>query len=91
MGTTVLHMEHPPSINVGLAGAVKARLASGGISLREAASRTGIPLTTLSRRLTGASPFSADELASLANLFDTTVSGLAGEAEALVADGALSA
>lgn len=84
-------MEHPPSINTGLARAVKIRLDADGTSLREASVRTGIPLTTFSRRLTGASPFSADELASLASMFDITVSGLAGEAEALVADGAVPA
>lgn len=78
-------MEHRPSINLGLAGVVKSRLAESGTSLREASTITGIPLTTLSRRLTGSSPFSADELASFARLFDTTVSGLAGEAELLVA------
>lgn len=91
VGTTVLHMEHWQSINAGLAGAVNARLGGAGMSMRQASDRTGIALTTLSRRLTGTSPFSADELAALAKLFDTTVSGLAEEAEALVADGAVSA
>ena len=80
-------MELLPNINAGLAEAVKARLSDSGISMREASLRAGIPLTTLSRRLTGTSPFSADELASLARLLDTSVSGLAGEAESLVADG----
>jgi len=84
-------MEHSPSINSGLAGVVKSRLREAGISFREAATRTGIPLTTLSRRLTGTSPFSADELAQLASLFGIAVSDLAGEAETWVADEAVSA
>jgi len=84
-------MEHPLSINSGLAGVVKTRLTEAGISLREAATRTGIPLTTLSRRLTGTSPFSADELALVASLFGIAVSDLAGEAETWVADEAVSA
>lgn len=77
MESTVLHVEHP----LDLASVVLRRLDEAEISQREAAVRTGIPLTTLNRRLTGASPFLATELQSLASLLRTTVSRLAIEAE----------
>lgn len=74
-------MEHSLAAATGFAAVVKGHLDRGGISQREAATRTGIPLTTLHRRLTGASPFSVNELLRIASLLDTTVSRLAIEAE----------
>ena len=70
-----------------LAEVVKIALADAGVTRREAASRTGIPLTTLTRRLTGNSPFLATELAAIASVTDTTVSALFAKVEASV-DGA---
>lgn len=74
-------MEHMTGTSQGVAEVIRSRLAAANISHREAATRTGIPLTTLTRRLNGTSPFSVVELASFAKVFQTTVSRLALEAE----------
>lgn len=81
VGTTVLRMDTPEQVSRALAETVSRRLSGAGISQRDAASRAGIALTTLSRRLTGTSPFLATELAALAGLLGTTVSNLAQESE----------
>lgn len=81
IGTNVLHVEHPEQTARSLADVISHRLREADISQREAATRTGIPLTTLSRRLTGTSPLLVTELASLASLLGTSVSCLANEAE----------
>lgn len=81
LGITVLHVEHPEQTSRSLAGVISHRLREAGISQREAAIRTGIPLTTLSRRLTGTSPLLVTELASLASVLGVSVSCLANEAE----------
>jgi transcriptional regulator with XRE-family HTH domain len=60
----------------GLARNVSAALSAAGIAQRDAAARTGIPLSTLSRRLTGNSPFNTDELALIADLLGVNVSDL---------------
>lgn len=78
-------MDTPETQSRGIARAVAEALAAAGISQRAAASSTGIPLTTLSRRLTGHSPFLVTELAVLASLTGTTVSDLAARAEAMAA------
>jgi transcriptional regulator with XRE-family HTH domain len=74
-------MVTPEQTSRALARAVAEALAEAGVSQRKAAEATGIPLTTLSRRLTGASPLLATELASLASLLGITVSALAIAAE----------
>lgn len=74
-------MDTPESTSAGIAAAVRAALDRAGITRRDAALRTGIPLTTLQRRLTGRSPFLVTELSALASLTGTTVSALATEAE----------
>ena len=66
----------PEIVSAQISAHVANLLASAGISQRTAATQTGIPLTTLSRRLTGASPFLVTELAVLAKVLDTTVSAL---------------
>lgn len=53
-----------------------------GLSLRETARCSNIPLSTFSRRLNG-SPFLSTELAALAHVFDVTVSQLVTEAETI--------
>lgn len=64
-----------------IAEAVKIALADAGVSRRDAAALTGIPLTTLTRRLTGNSPFLSTELDRIASVAGTTVSALALAAE----------
>lgn len=70
-------------MQMALAEVVKRRLEASGTSLRAASITTGIPLTTLSRRLTGTSPFSVTELVAFASMFEITMSCLAIEAEDL--------
>lgn len=69
-------MATPTDTSRSIAAHVSAALSTAGIPQREVASRTGIPITTLSRRLTGHSPFNTNELALIADLLDTTVSRL---------------
>ena len=64
-----------------LAAATSDALMAAGITRRDAADRSGIPITTLQRRLTGRSPLNALELDTLAKLAGTTVRALVVEAE----------
>ena len=68
MGTTVLHMDTPQQAQQASAAAVTKALREAGVSQRAASEQTGIPLTTLVRRLTGRSPFLITELAALAEV-----------------------
>ena len=63
----------------GIARAVSAALRGAGIAQRGAAEATGIPITTLSRRLTGKAPFTTDELHVLADLVGCKVTDLISE------------
>jgi hypothetical protein len=63
----------PQEISRVFADALKA----AGISQRRAAAETGIPLSTLRRWLKDATPLLASELAVLADLLNTTVTGKA--------------
>ena len=77
-------MVTPDDTARGIARAVSEALREAGISQRDASAQTGIPLTTLTRRLTGKSPFLTTELAELASILGTTVTTLitAGESAA---------
>jgi len=66
----------PADTSRGIAANVSAALRAASISQRDAAARTGIAINTLSRRLTGHSPFSVTELALLADILGTTVPNL---------------
>lgn len=77
-------MDTPENASRALSLTVARRLSAAGISQRSAAETTGIPLTTLSRRLTGFSPLKATELVVLAGLLRTTVSDLVKESEASI-------
>ena len=74
-------MELPERQSQALAAALSEALSAAGVSQRDAALRSGIPLVTLSRRLTGKSPLRADELTALAVLAGTSVSALAASVE----------
>jgi len=65
-----------------IAATVSAALSEAGISQREAAARSGIHINTLSRRLTGHSPFTVPELDVLADLLGTSVTDLFARAAA---------
>ena len=64
---------------------VREALRDAGISQRVASTETGIPLTTLVRRLSGRSPLLVTELAALASLAGVTVSELTARAEQVAA------
>lgn len=68
--------------SAGIALVVAARMAEAKVSQRDAALATGIPLTTLHRRLTGQTSFTVSELDLLASLLGTTLPVLAAEAAA---------
>lgn len=78
---TVSHMETSSVSASQLACVISAALAEANISQRTAAARTGIPLTTLSRRLTGHSPFLVTELELMASLVGLKMSALVALAE----------
>lgn len=69
-------MDTPEAVSRAVAEAVKTALDEADITRRDAAVRSGIPLTTLQRRLNGQSPFLVTELAVLATMTGTTVSAL---------------
>ena len=75
-------MATPTDTSRGIARSVSAALSAAGIAQRDAAARTGIPITTLSRRLTGNSPFNTTELALIADLLGVHVSDFLTEAAA---------
>lgn len=64
-----------------IARAVNARLQTAGIAQRKVSEATGIPMTSLVRRLTGRAPFDIDQLARIARLLDVSVAALITYAE----------
>ena len=74
-------MDTPTTAAQSVAEVVSAALREAGISQREAAARTGIPLATLSRRLTGHSPFLITELSLVAKVAGLTLLDVARLAE----------
>lgn len=70
-------MNTPAAATATTAAAIKAALQRAGLSEAEAARRTGIPQTTLNRRLLGNPPgFTIAELSSLASLLGMDASDL---------------
>lgn len=63
------------------AAEVRAEMGRQQISLPALATSTGIPLSTLRRRVAGDRPFSLDEVEILARVFGTTTPELLGRAE----------
>lgn len=69
MVTTVSRMDTSESIARQVAVELRAAMASAGVSQRDMAAETGIPLVTLSRRLTGTGKgFTLDEVAMVASV-----------------------
>lgn len=76
----------PAAATAATAAAIKAALQGAGLSEAEAARRTGIPQSTLNRRLVGNPPgFSIAELSSLASLLGMDVSDLLRQSETAAA------
>lgn len=53
-----------------VAGEVRAEFARAGVTLGSISERTGIPVSTLSRKARALSPFTVDELAVIADALD---------------------
>lgn len=60
---------------------IRILLASRRISIADLAEGTGISLSTLKRRLLGATPFTIDELGLIANFFTVEVAALLNPAQ----------
>ena len=86
--TTVIRMETPERFTASLAQVVAAQIKSAGLSQRDMATRTGVPLVTLSRRITGRSPFTVAELATIASVLGVSVVDLVLKAERAIAPSA---
>ena len=67
---------HLPHEATAIGRAAADALRAADIPQREAAARTGIAMTTLTRRLSGHSPFRIDELAAIADLCGVSVADL---------------
>ncbi|HEY0216633.1 MAG TPA: helix-turn-helix transcriptional regulator [Cellulomonas sp.] len=74
-------METPERFTASLAEVVAGQIKSAGLSQRDVSSRAGVPLVTLSRRLTGRSPFNIAELVAVASVLGVSVVDLALKAE----------
>ena len=70
-------MSTPAAAAAATAAAVKAAIEQAGLSVNRAAALSGIPQSTLDRRLLGTHPgFNIIELSSLASVLDVDVSDL---------------
>lgn len=78
MGTYDSHMTAPMTHLV--AARVRDEMASRGVSVKELADATGLARMTLTRRLTGHSPFTIAELDTLSAHFGTTADRLMADA-----------
>ena len=76
-------MDTPTKQAQAIAAAASEALRAAGVSQREASELTGIPLTTLVRRLTGRSPFLVTELAAVAEVAGVSVRDLTPADEAV--------
>ena len=81
LGTTVVYMDTSGLTQQAVAVTVSAAIKSAGRSQRDIASETGIPLVTLSRRLTGHSAFLITEIGAIARALGLTASDLIRSAE----------
>ncbi len=89
MGTTVIHMDSPDFLARQIAAEVRSAMTAAGISQREMARATNIPLVTLGRRLTGAGkPMDMVELATIAHALGISVTELVLRAERRIASAA---
>lgn len=81
--TNLIRMNTPEAISARLTATVAAAIRTAGLTQRAVSERTGIPLVTLSRRLTGRTAFNMVELAAIAEVLDLSVVELAVRAERL--------
>ena len=82
MGTTVIPMDTAQTFSRQVAVEIRAAMASRGLSQRDVAEATLIPLVTLNRRLLGdGKAFTVSEIASIAELLGVSVTELMLRAE----------
>lgn len=74
-------MATPNDTSHRIARAVSAAIKRAGLSENAVATRSGIPQTTLNRRLAGISPLTVIELAAIAEVLGVTVAALITPAE----------
>jgi len=74
-------MNTPEAISARLTAAVADAIKMAGLSQRAVSEQTGIPLVTLSRRLTGRTAFTVIELAAIAQVLNLSLVELAVRAE----------
>ena len=74
--TSVPHMTTAQSISDRLAAVVVQAIRSAGLSQRAVAEKSGIPLVTLNRRLTGKAAFTVLEVAAVAEVVGVGVTEL---------------
>ena len=76
-GHTLFHMDTPPTRTEHFGDQVAARIEASGLSIRAVSEATGIPLTTLHRRLRAESmSFTLGELTRIASLLGTTAGAI---------------
>lgn len=81
MAPNVFHMDTPQTQADRLTGTIREALARSGVSRRELSARTGIPLTTLQRRLVSpGTGLQLTEATAIASAIGTSLSELAAEA-----------
>ena len=85
LGTTVIRMDTPIALGRAITAEIRAGMESAGISQRDMAEATTIPLVTLNRRLTGnGKALDMAELAAIAEVLGTSVTDLIVRAEARI-------
>lgn len=81
MTTTLFRMATPENISRSLSEAIKDAASESKVSQRDLASRTGIPLVTLNRKLNHASPFNFMELGAISEVLGVSLTELVLRAE----------
>ena len=74
-------MASPNDTSLRIARAVSQAIKDAGLSENAVATRSGIPQSTLNRRLSGLTPLTVVELAAIAGVLDVSVARLIAPAE----------
>lgn len=80
--TAATPKEYAEAFQTDLAATVSGRLKDSGFTYRAVSDATGIPLSTLHRRLAGTHGFYLGEMARIAHLLGTNITAIVREAEA---------
>lgn len=83
MGRMVIRMAPQTTpLTVSVAAEIQARMHDAGLSIRDLSTATGIPSSTLQRRLAAHSPFDLGELSTIADVLRVKASEITKAAEA---------